>query len=174
MRRLSQSFAAAFAVTALLAGAALAADGWTTYRNDAFHVSIQTPIALTEKIGTTATAAGAVPTLSAIGALGQTGALFVTVGDYGAINSNATDDAILDGAVKGGVDNSHTTLDSVTNITVAGAPGRDVVSHDARTMLKTRILYKNHRIYAAIGAGAAGTPFPADYARFAGSMRVLP
>jgi hypothetical protein len=63
------------------------------------------------------------------------------------------------------------TLDEGGVIAVDGVPGREFTGHNAEVVMKKRILLKDGRVYSATGVGVARAGVPAEYARFARSLK---
>jgi hypothetical protein len=168
-----RSIAAVCVIVAIVvAGSALAADGWSTYHNADFGLSIDTPTPPQTQVTSTPSPGGAIPTLVGNVAISQDAVLVFTSGDYHSLPVATDVDAVLEAGVQGGVSAASATLDSETKIVVDGIPGRDVVMHGAGFVARSRILFKNRRIYAAIGVGSAATGVPAQYDRFMRSIKL--
>jgi hypothetical protein len=171
MRHRSIAAVCATAVV-LIAGAALAADGWSTYRNADFGLSIDTPTPPQTQVTSTASPGGPIPTLVGNVAISQDAVLVFTSGDYHSLPAPPDVDAVLEAGVQGGVSASGATLDSEVKIDVEGIPGRDITMHGQGFVARSRILFKNRRIYAAIGVGSVAAGVPAEYDRFMRSMKL--
>jgi opacity protein-like surface antigen len=162
---------AAGAVAALaVASTALAADAWSTYRNAEFHVAIDFPGTPEVRPDPAQTPSGVAPGIAGQLVVGQ-GVLIFGVADYSRLNPGSDLNARLEAAVAGAMSNSKQTLDSETTINVGGVPGRDISSHDAQYVARSRLLMTHDRLYMAVGIAPTANGVPAEYARFAQSMR---
>ena len=169
MRRISGAGIAAVAVLACAAAAQAQAE-WRTYHNAQFGVSFEVPAEPQVSESTTNTAAGPAPTLAGTVDMHDRGALVFTVGDFSKLNGPADPNVVLEGAVKGSVQNAQATLDSEKSITVLGEPARDIVVHTGAFTARERIIYAGHRIYALVGVGPLNVGVPAEYDRFIASF----
>jgi hypothetical protein len=160
----------------LVGGAALAQSAaWRTYSNADFHFSVDVPGETKEQLTNTPSAGGQMPTLFVAVDLGDRGALLVLAADMNSLNTAATPDELLEGGVKGALTNTKATLDSETSFTLpGGVVGRDVVSHTDATKFRYHVMYANKRVIGALGAGPLATGVPAEYDRFAASLKPLP
>ena len=160
----------AVACAAALAGASAAAAlaAWSTYSNAEFHVAVDTPAPPRVESKVVKRDGGDAPTLSGQLVYGSTVMVF-TVSDvsHTAVADNPT--AALEQAVAGASRNR--TVDSVTSITVNGAPGRYIVAHNDAASLRARIFFSGNRLYAALAGAPAGQEPAAEYTHFANSLR---
>jgi hypothetical protein len=167
------NFAGAACVAAMLALASgsLAADGWSTYRNAEFRFSVDTPSPPEIKVNNVA--AGDLPGLTGTVAVAGGGGLFFEVGDFrAAIKAGQVDEAhLLDHMMSRDLSALKLTEDEGAVISVGGAPGREYTAHNAELVMKKRILMKGGRVYAAYALGLAAVGAPAEYARFARSLK---
>jgi hypothetical protein len=156
----------------LAATPAASAQTWQKYANTDFNFRVETPGAPAISNASTATAAGAVPTFSATVELGDRGLLTVSVGDYGALLAGHSIDVdkALEGSVQGEVANIDGTLDSETTISVDGAPGREVIAHTVDAVVRSRMIFRDNRIYILMGIGPKAAGAPSEFERFEASF----
>ncbi len=167
----SALFAAAVAVA--FSTAATAQVAWTTWRNDDFRFQVEMP-GMPVQTGGTSGPNGVLKTLMGQVSLGARGSIAVTAIDLSAVQAELNPDTVLEGGVQGAVNNAHATLDSETTIHVGGAVGRDFTSHTANSVMRSRALYLNKRVYAVFSAVPAGSaPLP-EYDRVIASLSILP
>jgi len=166
------NFAGAACVAAMLALASgsLAADGWSTYHNAEFRFSVDTPSP--PEIKANDLAAG-LPGVTGTVAVAGGGGLFFEAGDFrAAISAGKVDPAhLLDQMMSRDLSALRLTEDEGAVIDVGGAPGREYTAHNAEVVMKKRILLKAGRAYTATGIGLAAVGAPAEYARFARSLK---
>ena len=170
MPRIGGALAASVMALAAVAGVAQTPESWRTYHNADCGFSVQTPadpktrqLPLPTKLGWASTLVGSV-------SLENKSGLIFTVSDYSGHKPSLDPEAALGLAVKGAVEQSHGVLDSDQSITVAGAPGRDIVVRSPKASARARLIYRNKRLYMLAGAGLIANGVPKEYDRFAGSL----
>jgi hypothetical protein len=170
-RRLMQLGCAIVALA--FTSASAAAEGWRTYHDPTFRFSIEVPAAPTLDTGAVTPAARGrwAPMLSGSITTAGSDSLLFTATDYSKVQTFSDVDAALESNVAYNLRVADLTLDSETKITVGGATGRDVAAHNADTVVRMRLLFKDGRLYAATGQGSPATGVPADYRRFALSLK---
>lgn len=163
--------AACVAAMLALASGSLAADGWSTYRNAEFRFSVDIPSP--PEIKANDVAAGDPPGVTGTVAVAGGGGLFFEAGDFrAAISAGKVDPAhLLDQMMSSNLALLKLTEDEGAVIVVDGAPGREFTAHNAELVMKKRILLKAGRVYTAAGIGRAAVGAPAEYARFARSLK---
>ncbi len=93
------------------------AAAWSTYRNDAFHFIIDTPVPPKIELATSPTVAGPMPVLQGAMDLGARGALQITALDVSQLKTDTTPDAMLEGAVQGALNAASLVKDYEITIT---------------------------------------------------------
>lgn len=160
-----------FAMAALaIATGALAADGWTTYRNADFRFSIEVPYP--PEITATESVEGGPPGVKAIVGAGDGGALVFEAADVSKLLASGKVDKehILDVAMSAALKGPTLTEDTGAVIAIRGTPGREFTAHNADVVVRERILLKNGRLYSATGIGRTAKGVPAQYPRFVQSL----
>jgi len=155
----------------VFATAALAADGWSTYHNAEFRFSAELPGTPSVTSTPAQTSAGTAPGITGQLQTPGGGALFIGATDYSRLNPSPDLQARLESAVAGAISNSKQTLDSETTITVDGVPGRDIKAHSGSIVSQARLLMTRDRLFMAVGVGLAADGVPAEYSRFAQSLK---
>jgi hypothetical protein len=170
MRWIGWTGAAVAIVLACGAGASAQA-AWQAYHNVKYGFSVEIPSdpRITEK--TTAGSDGPVSGLSGAIDLHERGALVFTVVDYSATSKSNDPDTVMEALAKALVQKDESVLDSEISIIVHGSPGRDIVAHTGVFQRRVRIVYRNQRLYGLIGVGPVSSGAPAEFERFAGSLR---
>lgn len=162
----------AWVVAALtFSSASAASDGWRTYHNPTFRFSIEVPAdpSLDSMVTPAAGARWAPMTTGSITT--AFGSLFFTAADYSKVQTFSDVDAALESDVTYNLRVENLILDSETKITVDGVPGRDFAAHNADSAVRSRMLLKDGRLYTATGMGSIANGVPADYSRFALSLK---
>ena len=147
---------------------------WSSYRNEAFHFTIDTPIPPKIEVTTSTSNVGPMPSLQGAMDLGERGALQITAVDVSQLKTAATPEAMLEGGVQGALDNAKLTKDYETTITKGAAIGREFAGHDATSQYRSRIYYLAGHFVAIAAGWTTGTEIPPDWARADSSLRFLP
>jgi hypothetical protein len=173
MGRIRGSLRAACLTAGLaVASAALAQDAWSVHRYDRFRFSIETPRPPTvTDLQVPTQAAPATGMLAEVDINGGASALVFASVDFTGYSMPEAD-KLLEITVGGTLKPEDFKLDSETNITVEGAPGRDVEAHNATKVMRERILLKNQRLYELLGIAPTASGVPVQYVRFMHSLKL--
>ena len=149
-------------------------ESWSAYRNDAFHFTLDTPIALQPTVATAATAGGPMPNLQATVDLGDGGALQITAMDFTQVKTSTMPDAIMENSVQGAITAGSLVKDYEIPITKGAAFGHEFVAHNGELKFKGRIYYLRGYIVMIAGGGPVAGDIPAAWTRMESSLKFLP
>jgi hypothetical protein len=155
-----------------MASAALAQDAWSVHRYDRFRFSVETPAPPSVTAMQVPTqAAPATGMLAEVDLNGPASALVFASVDFTGYSMPEAD-KLLEITVGGTLKPENFQVDSETNITVGGAPGRDVEAHNATKVMRERIVFKDQRLYELMGIAPAASGVPVQYVRFMHSLKL--
>lgn len=136
-------------------------DGWRVYSYPKEGFSVELPRAPEIHEGKAATVDGDKPTVSYTVDDGAAGGAMVNVTDYG--GSGREPEALLDMAAKDAAKTLNGSVLSITEIQLAGAPGRDVMMSVPGGGACDRIVWANGRLYQVLLVGPQTTGAPSSY-----------
>ena len=163
---------AAFAVVAM-AAPGWAHSAWSAYRNVDFHFEVAVPAPPTITLSSSPTAVGPMPVLQGLISQGETG-LGMTALDLSKLDFDTTPEQLLQGSIKGALDNVKAALDSDNPITLDGAMGHEVTGHNDQLKIKVRIYYQAKRVIMLYAVATNGSDLSPVVARYLSSLKITP